>query len=268
MLTPFLLAAPRPLEIGSRMVHSGDIDRPTATARTLSVIIPFYNETENVGVVLGELRETLNGLGVSVEVIAINDGSTDNTGAELDAVAGNWPELYVVHFTHNRGQAAALWHGFHRARSEWIAMLDGDGQNPPAELARLWALRETADMIAGARAERQDSSLRRAMSRLANTVRRGLLHDQVSDTGCSLKVFRREIVDSFLPIRTLYSFLPAFAVAGGWTVREVLVYEGSGRAGVSKYGLRVMAVHPLLDLLALCWLLRRSLRQKPLALRT
>lgn len=249
------------------MVHSGEIDRPTATAPQLSVVIPFFNEADNVGIVLGELRVALQELDVPVEVIAINDGSTDATRAELDVVARNWPALHAVHFAQNRGQAAALWHGFHRAQGEWIAMLDGDGQNPPAELARLWALRASADMIAGARAERQDSALRRAMSRLANTVRRALLHDNVSDTGCSLKVFRREIVPSFLPIRTLYSFLPAFAVAGGWTVHEVPVVHRPRRAGVSKYGLRVMAIHPLLDLLALCWLLRRALPQKSPAVR-
>src|SRR5882757_6020231 len=102
-------------------------------------------------------------------------------------------------------------------------MLDGDGQNPPAELGKLWALRETADMIVGARIGRRDSWLRRTMSRIANRTRRVLLCDGVTDTGCSLKLFRREVTASFLPIRTLYSFLPAFAVAGGWKVVEVPV---------------------------------------------
>jgi dolichol-phosphate mannosyltransferase len=138
-------------------------------------------------------------------------------------------------------------------------MLDGDGQNPPAELARLWPLRDSADLISGARARRRDSALRRAMSRLANTVRRTLLRDGVSDTGCSLKIFRRAVVASFLPIRTLYSFIPAFAVSAGFTVREVPVDHRPRRAGMSHYGLRVMALHPLLDLLALTWMLRRTL---------
>jgi dolichol-phosphate mannosyltransferase len=95
------------------------------------------------------------------------------------------------------------------------------------------------------------------MSRIANATRRALLRDGVSDTGCSLKLFRREVVASFVPIRTMYSFLPAFAVAAGWRVLEVTVAHRARRAGVSNYGLRVMAVHPLLDLLALVWLLRR-----------
>jgi dolichol-phosphate mannosyltransferase len=95
------------------------------------------------------------------------------------------------------------------------------------------------------------------MSRIANAVRRALLHDPVRDAGCALKLFRRELVRDFVPIRTLYSFMPAFAVAAGWRVREVAVGHRARRAGVSKYGLRVMAVTPMMDLLALWWLLRR-----------
>lgn len=223
----------------------------------LSVVIPFYNEAESIPPLLGELQETLDALGVRGEVLAINDGSRDATAAALDAAAARWPGLRAIHLDRNSGQAAALWRGFQEASGAWIAMLDGDGQNPPAELARLWAARETADMLAGARAQRRDSALRRAMSRVANAVRRRLLNDGVSDTGCSLKLFRREVTSAFLPIRTMYSFLPAFAVAAGWRVREIPVAHRPRRAGASKYGLRVMALLPLLDLVALCWLLRR-----------
>lgn len=233
------------------------------SAPDLSVVIPFFNEAENVRAVLSELRDAVTPLGIQSEVLAINDGSTDATAAELEAAAQSWPALRVVHFPRNCGQAAALWHGFHEARGAWVAMLDGDGQNPPAELARLWALRESADMIAGMRAHRQDTRLRRTMSRVANAVRRRMLRDGVRDTGCSLKLFRREVAAAFLPIRTMYSFLPAFAVSAGWSVREVPVQHRPRAAGVSKYGFRVMAVHPLLDLLALSWILRRAVRQNP-----
>jgi dolichol-phosphate mannosyltransferase len=228
----------------------------------LSVVIPFFNEAPNVAGLLAEVRTTLDAMGVPSEVIAVDDGSTDGTAAELATFAAAWPDLRVERFAQNRGQAAALRHGFQIARGTWLAMLDGDGQNPPAELARLWPLRASADMLAGARIGRQDSALRRTMSRIANATRRALLRDGMSDSGCSLKLFRREVAASFLPIRTMYSFLPAFAVAGGWTVREVPVAHRPRVAGSSKYGLRAMAVLPLLDLLALCWLLRRTVRQK------
>lgn len=236
------------------------VNAVSAPVPLLSVIIPFFNEEANIAPLLAELRTTLDSLEVPVEVLAVDDGSTDGTAAALHEAARAWPAVCVESFRHNRGQAAALWWGFEYARGEWIALLDGDGQNPPAELARLWGRRHEADLIAGARQRRQDRWLRRGMSRVANVTRRALLRDGVRDTGCSLKVFRREICASFLPLRTLYSFIPAFAVAGGWSVLEVPVAHRPRVAGVSKYGLRVMALHPLLDLLSLTWLLRRSLR--------
>ena len=236
---------------------------PAEPAPVLTVVIPFFNEAANVAPLLTELRATLEALGLAAEVIAVNDGSVDPTGATLDAVARTWPGLRVEHFGGNRGQAAALRHGFGRARGTWVAMLDGDGQNPPTELARLWELRHTADMIAGARIGRRDPALRRVMSRLANAVRRVALRDGVSDTGCSLKLFRREVATSFIPVRTMYSFLPAFALAAGYSVREISVTHRPRHAGVSKYGLGVMAILPLLDLLALAWLLRRMVRLAP-----
>ena len=228
----------------------------------LSVVIPFFNEAGNVAPLLAELRVALAALPVGAEVIAVDDGSTDGTGAELAAAACDWPLLRVRRCATNRGQAAALWEGFSAARGAWVAMLDGDGQNPPADLALLWSVRERADLIAGIRANRRDPALRRAMSRVANAVRRVLLRDGVSDTGCSLKLFRREVVRSFLPIRSMYSFLPAFALAAGYTVHEVAVGHRPRRAGTSKYGFAVMAVRPLLDLLALSWILRRAFRQR------
>lgn len=239
-----------------------DLSPTAAPQPELSVVIPFYNEADNVGPLLQELRETLARLGASAEVVVVNDGSVDGTGAVLDAWAADWGALRVEHVLRNQGQAAALLRGFEVARGEWFAMLDGDGQNPPAELARLWELRNTADMIAGARQGRRDSWLRRGMSRVANLVRGAVLRDGVTDTGCSLKVFRRDVARTFLPIRTMYSFLPAFAVAGGYSVREVPVGHRPRRAGTSKYGFGAMAVLPLLDLVALCWILRRSVRRR------
>lgn len=227
-------------------------------APELSVVIPFYNEVANVAPLLTELREVLISLGVPVEVICVDDGSGDATAAELTVVANRWPDLRIERFAQNRGQAAALRRGFRLARGAWIAMLDGDGQNPASELARLWTQRRSADMICGARTERQDSGLRLMMSRVANTVRGALLHDGVTDTGCSLKLFRREVAASFLPIGTMYSFLPAFAGAAGFTVHEVPVTHRPRRAGKSKYGLRVMALRPMVDLLVVAWHLRRK----------
>jgi len=231
----------------------------TSAAPELTVIVPFYNEEASVGPLLEGLRAAVAGQSVAAEVLAIDDGSRDRTAAELADGAAAWPALKVHRFPANRGQAAALWWGFQHARGAWVAVMDGDGQNPPAELARLWAERDRADMLSGARTNRHDSLLRRLMSRVANGVRRGLLRDGMTDSDCALKLFRRDVIGSFLPIRTLYSFLPAFAVSAGWKVVEIPVGHRPRRAGQSKYGLLVMAYRPLCDTLALCWLLRRRL---------
>lgn len=228
----------------------------------LTIVVPFFNEELNVRPLVAELRGVVERLGLNVELILVDDGSRDGTPLELATAAAGWTAVQVSALTENYGQAAALWHGFGAARGRWIAMLDGDGQNPPGELERLWARREEADMIVGVRQHRRDSWLRRAMSRVANAVRSTLLRDGVSDAGCSLKIFRREVMRSFMPVRTLYSFLPAFAVAAGYRVQEVPVAHRPRRAGVSKYGLRTMAVYPLCDMLALAWVLRRAIRRE------
>jgi dolichol-phosphate mannosyltransferase len=145
------------------------------------------------------------------------------------------------------------------ASSDLVVTLDGDGQNDPVDIAALLArLDETgADMVAGVRVNRNDSWLRRRMSRIANRVRQWILRDGVTDTGCGLKAFRREVVDAFLPMRTLYSFMPALAVAGGYRVIEQPVRHRARKLGQSKYGLGVMLWRPLLDLLGVWWFTRR-----------
>lgn len=245
-----------------------DPSRAASTAMLLpelSVVIPFYNESPNIPSLLEELRQTVSRLGIRVEVIAVDDGSSDDTLAVLTRAAAGWPELIVVPLPRNRGQAVALWRGFEQVRAPWIATLDGDGQNPPAELARLWARRAEADMLVGQRVGRQDSLGRKFMSRLANHVRRALLRDGVSDSGCALRLFRREVRASLPPFRTLYSFIPACAVSGGWRVKEVPVAHRPRVAGVANYTFRKMAIFPFLDTLAFCWVLRRMLDLSPRA---
>lgn len=216
---------------------------------------------------LAELRRWIDTEGLDAEVLCVDDGSRDNTSAELAQVSTTWAAIRVLSPGINRGQAAALWTGFEAARGSWIATLDGDGQNPPAELGRLWSLKMSADMVMGTRQGRKDSRLRRWMSRIANRVRGLVLRDGVPDSGCALKIFRREVLGSFIPLRTLYSFMPACAVAAGWTVRAIPVAHRPRTAGASSYGLRVMAILPLLDMLALCWLLRRVVPQNVDALK-
>ncbi len=150
----------------------------------ISIVVPFFNEEQNVAPLLAEIRAVCDGLGKPYEAIFVNDGSRDATGRRLDEVAKSWPEAKTFHFLSNYGQAAALFFGMKQAAGEILVTLDGDGQNDPADIPRLLTALEDRDMVAGVRARRQDVWLRLAMSKLANSVRSKLLGDGLRDTGC------------------------------------------------------------------------------------
>ncbi len=222
--------------------------------------MPFFNEAESCRALLAEVRTTTEALGQEVEVIAVDDGSGDATLSILREIAGAWPALRVLPLLRNSGQAAALYTALRAARAPVLVTMDGDGQNVPGDIPLLLSRLSEADMVAGVRAARNDSWLRRSMSRFANGIRGRLLRDGMSDSGCALKAFRREVVDAFLPMRTLYSFMPALAVAAGFTVVEQPVQHRERKAGVSKYGLLVMLWRPALDMLGVWWWRQRRFR--------
>ena len=226
----------------------------------LSLVIPFYNEAACVREVCREAEQELAALGLDYELIAVDDGSRDATLERLAELAAGSSRIRCLSWQPNHGQGAALYRGLRAARAPLIATMDGDGQNDPADLARLLArLRaaEPADLVVGIRADRHDSALRKGMSRLANAVRGRVLHDGVRDSGCALKLFRREVVDALIPIRTLYSFIPALAAAAGFRIAEVPVRHRARQGGRSSYGLGVMLWRPLVDLIGVLWFTRR-----------
>ena len=230
-----------------------------AQAPALSVVIPFHDEEASARFVVEELRAELDRLGRSFEIVAVDDGSTDRTREILEALARDDARVRVLRSDRNQGQAAALFWGLREARAPIVVTMDGDGQNDPTGIALLLEGLNDADMVVGIRAHRHDSWSRRAMSRLANAVRGRLLGDRLRDGGCALKVMRREVVESFLPIRTLYSFMPAFAVAAGFRIAEREVAHRERRGGASSYGLRQFLWLPLLDLFGVLWFLRRRI---------
>ncbi|WP_345737020.1 glycosyltransferase family 2 protein [Prosthecobacter algae] len=235
----------------------------SAASPSVSLVIPFYNEEESVQSVLTEACLAMEALGCTYEIIAVDDGSQDATRLQSAALTQRWPALRVLAFDKNRGQAAALLDGLREAQGETLLTMDGDGQNDPGDIARLLHVLNTthADMVAGVRAKRQDGWLRRRMSRIANSVRQRILHDGVRDTGCALKAFRREVCGAFIPIRTLYSFMPALTVAAGFRVVELEVNHRIRQTGVSKYGLGVMLWRPLVDMLGVWWFTQRRFQE-------
>lgn len=225
-----------------------------------SIVVPFHNEQDNLNGVIAECFAALDELSpMKGEVIAVNDGSSDRTGERLAEEAEKDDRLHVITFAKNRGQAPALYHGLRVARGNYVATLDGDGQNNPADFSAMIELLEStgADLVSGIRVNRQDSWLRKAMSRLANGVRGIFLKDGVTDSGCAIKVFRRSVVDSLIPLKTLYSFIPALAKAGGHTVAECPVDHRDRTGGETHYGLGVFLWLPFVDMLGVWWFSKR-----------
>lgn len=224
-----------------------------------SVVIPFFNESGNVGALLTELEDVEKETKSRWEYILVDDCGTDGTPAVLNEWASRHTRCQVIHMPGNRGQAAALYAGLQKATAPLIITMDGDGQNVPADIPELIQHLGDADMVVGIRMQRNDSWLRRTMSRWANRIRGRALGDALRDSGCALKVFRREVVPALLPIRTLYSFMPAMAVAAGFSVAQYPVQHRGRNSGRSSYGLRAFLWRPLLDMLGLMWFRRRCL---------
>ena len=241
--------------------------------RSVSVVIPVKNEEENVAPLLAEIGGALQGV-VPFEVIYVDDGSDDGTPAALAAAAARHPWLRVLRHACSCGQSAAIRTGVMAARHGWIATLDGDGQNDPADIpalldAALDAWHRSAPdagagrerprnlLIAGHRVNRNDSWLRRLSSRVANGVRGRLLGDDSPDTGCGLKVFGR---DAFLELPFfdhMHRFLPALFLRHGGFVASVPVRHRPRTAGQSKYGVHNRLWVGIVDLLGVMWLQRR-----------
>lgn len=225
-----------------------------------SVVVPFYNEVAAAGPVVAELGAALDGLGLDWEAVLVDDGSEDGTAGELERAAAPQPRCRVLRLPRNLGQGPALYAGLGQTRGPIVGMMDGDGQNVPSDFGVLLPLLAGADMAVGIRRDRHDTALRRRISRFANAVRGRLVRDRLSDAGCALKVFRREVIAAFRPLPMLNPFMPALAVASGYRVVEHPVRHRLRENGRSKYGLRAMAFRPVADLARVWWLIHFGLR--------
>jgi glycosyltransferase involved in cell wall biosynthesis len=222
-----------------------------------SIVIPVYNEEDVVGDLLDELSMFVSTWRSDYEILMIDDGSSDHTAEIIGRRFENWSQGQLVRLSRNCGQAAALYYGMKRACGQVVILMDGDGQNDPRDIPKVLAQLDEVDMVVGVRVERRDSLVRRTMSRLANAARSRILRDGVADSGCGIKAFHRRVIDAFIPMRTLYSFMPALAISAGFTVRQVPVHHRPRSGGKSKYGVRQFLWKPLLDLMGVWWFSRR-----------
>ena len=221
----------------------------------ISIIVPFYNETETAHYVMSELIET----NPHAEIIAVDDGSKDDTAAIL-ASFGN--RIRLIRFAQNRGQSAAMYAGLKTATGDFLALIDGDGQNDPSEIIRLYEelKRSGRDFVCGYRAARKDTFSKRLASRIANRIRRIFLRDGVRDTGCSLKIMHRACVDHLVPFNGMHRYIPAILLQAGFTFSELPVNHRARYAGNSKYNNWSRAIRGIYDLIGVSWLLRRKVR--------
>lgn len=222
-----------------------------------SIVIPAYNEEDVVGDLLDELHRFLGTWRSDYELLMIDDGSSDRTAEIIGNRFANWSQGQLVRLSRNCGQAAALYYGMKRACGQVVILMDGDGQNDPQDIPKVLVPLDRVDMVVGIRVDRRDSFTRRTMSRLANAARSRLLRDGVADSGCGIKAFHRRVIDAFIPMRTLYSFMPALAISAGFTVDQVPVHHRPRSGGKSKYGVRQFLWRPLLDLIGVWWFAQR-----------
>jgi glycosyltransferase involved in cell wall biosynthesis len=222
-------------------------DRP---AMNVSIVIPVYNEADALPVLYRALGDTLDRLPQTAEIIFADDGSKDGSPAALDDIAAADPRVRVIHLSRNFGQTAALMAAIQNASGDVVIPMDGDGQNDPADIPRLLAkLDEGYDVVSGWRVAREDAALtRRLPSVVANWLISTLLHVPLHDYGCTMKAYRREVLEDVRLYGEMHRFIPIYAAWEGARVTELAVAHHPRRYGVSKYGLGRIA-RVMLDLL-------------------
>ncbi len=233
---------------------------PPGLPPDISIVVPMHDEAGNVAPLVAEILEAC--AGHAVEIVAVDDGSRDGTGDVVRRLAAREPRLRLLRHGRAAGQSAAVHSGVLAARAGVVCTLDGDGQNPPAELPRLFApllADETGrlGLVAGQRAQRRDTIWKRWGSRLANALRAWLLADGTRDTGCGLKAFRRDAFLALPYFDHMHRYLPALFRRDDWEVTHVDVAHRERLAGRSKYGNLSRALVGLRDLVGVAWLIRR-----------
>lgn len=229
----------------------------------LSVVIPVHNEIENILPVTGEIV-TAMGEAIDYEIVFVDDGSSDATARAVGEAAARWPRVRLESHVRRAGKSTALITGIGAARGPWIATMDGDGQNDPADAVALYRAATRAAgsgplIVAGARRRRRDTWLKRVSSRIANRVRARVLGDATPDTGCGLKVFRRADFLALPRFENMHRFLPALFLMHGGRTLSVPVADRPRAAGRSKYGFHNRLWVGIADLFGVWWLKRRAL---------
>lgn len=225
----------------------------------ISVVVPVFNEEENLPLLIPTLVEILNGLGQSYEMIFVDDGSTDRSLIILKEMASRIPLLRILRFKENRGLSTALVAGMREARGKKIVTLDSDLQNDPMDIPKLLGYLDHYDMATGWRQKREDSWLKRISSKVANAIRNWLSGEEIHDSACTLRAFKKECIKEIPIFNGMHRFLSTLVKMEGYRIIEVPVIHHPRRYGKSKYNIRNRMVRAFIDLLAVRWMKRRTI---------
>lgn len=235
---------------------------PQTQVKLLSVVVPVFNEVDSLRPLIEQVKESLDeGLNCPWELVLVDDFSNDGSGDLMDQLGEERPEIRVLHLAGKSGQSAALEAGFQNCHGDVIALLDADLQTHPGDLPMMIEIMETqgVDAVIGIRAERHDTAWKKFSSRFANGIRNWLTHEDISDTGCPIKVFRREAILSICLFDGAHRFVPTLLKMKGKTVYQVPVRHISRQWGASKYGTLDRAFRGLYDALGVRWAQKRCL---------
>lgn len=230
-------------------------------AQLVSIVVPFFNEVDNVAPVAERIAEVFAGQPAQAyECVFVNDASTDGTREALDRLQAANDRVRVLHFVKNAGQSAALIAGMRAAEGEYVLTIDGDLQNDPADFPKIIELLGEYDCVCGYRANRQDNWVRRVSSKVANRVRRAILDDGIRDTGCGTKGFRKSCVPHFVCFNGAHRYFAVMVRAAGLTITECPVSHHPRIHGTSKYGVHNRLWRGIYDLVGVGWLKKRYVR--------
>ncbi|MEK7698968.1 MAG: glycosyltransferase family 2 protein [Planctomycetota bacterium] len=224
---------------------------------TISIVVPLYNEVDNIDLLGHAIINAMKD--ASYEVIFVDDGSVDGSSEKAKEWCATHTNFRSIHFKKNAGQTAAMDAGFRHAKGSYVVSMDADLQNDPADIPKLLEKLKTYDMVCGWRQKRNDPWIKRISSTVANAIRNKLSQEEIKDTGCSLKAYRKECLDKIKLFNGMHRFLPTLFKMEGFTVAEVVVNHYPRKYGKSKYGISNRAVRAFIDLLVVRWMKERKL---------
>lgn len=226
----------------------------------ISVVIPVYNEEENLPILIPKLMEVLEGIGKPYEMIFVDDGSTDRSRPFLKQKASQHPQIHVLGFKKNCGETAAGAAGLKEARGEIIVTIDADLQNDPKDIPRMLEYLKDYDMVTGWREKREDSWVKRITSKIANAIRNRLSGETIQDSGCTFRAYQRECLKNLKLFKGMHRFMPTLVKMEGFRVIEIPIAHHPREFGVSKYTTWNRMIRAFIDLLAVKWMRSRHIR--------